>query len=149
MLPEAMAEAMFAKDKINMLGKEAELAFTNLCKERGMESHYYFVTEENLPKYLEIVDEIWARWRTTNNFKVGDRVYVVPLEDSRRSEFKNCIRAIVTEVGNDEWGYRLRAFRQDLPGIYMYNMWDKELIPRTGKENLSVEIARQIRNGAK
>ena len=40
------------------------------------------------------------------------------------------IRAIITEIDNTGWGYQLRAFQQDLPGIYMYNVWDVDLIPR-------------------
>lgn len=44
-----------------------------------------------------------------------------------------CIRATVTEITTDGWGYHLRAFREDLPGIYMFNMWDKDLQPRIDK----------------
>ena len=78
------------------------------------------------------LNHLLATQRTTLVFNVGDKVHV--LSDDPRSTYN--IRAIVTEVSNDGWGYRLRAFLKDLPGIYMFNMWDQELVPRTGKERL-------------
>lgn len=68
--------------------------------------------------------------REIKKFKVGDKVYVVP---TGFTTFKYCIRAVVTEVNDDGWGYRLKAFLKDLPGVYMFNMWDKDLEPRVGK----------------
>ena len=69
--------------------------------------------------------------KTTSNFKVGDKVYVVPGRPT--FAFTHYIRATITEVGQDGWGYRLRTFLKDLPGIYMFNIWDEDLLPRTDK----------------
>lgn len=65
-------------------------------------------------------------------YKVGDNVHV--RSDDPRSTHN--IRAVVTKVTTNGLGYMLRAFQQDLPGIYMFNMWDRELVPRTGKARL-------------
>ena len=68
--------------------------------------------------------------KTNQKFKVGDKVHVDPGEYTRA--FKHYIRATITEI-DEVCGYRLRAFQQDLPGIYMFNIWDKDLSPRTGR----------------
>lgn len=73
--------------------------------------------------------------RTIERFNPGDKVYVVPTEFTF---FPNCIRATVTEKNDDGWGYRLRAFESDLPGIFMFNIWDKDLQPRESKANKPV-----------
>lgn len=67
--------------------------------------------------------------KTTINFKVGDKVYVLP--EKPTFPFKNCIRATVTEVRDDGFGYSLRAFKKDLPGIYMFNIFGE--LPTTLK----------------
>ncbi len=71
--------------------------------------------------------------KTTDKFKIGDKVYVSPGRPTYA--FTYYIRATVTEVGQDDWGYRLRAFEQDLPAIYMFNIWDEDLLPRSSKKN--------------
>lgn len=122
---------MLAYDRIFMCGEAARQDLRDSCKKRGIEDHWGFLEPENVAAYLEACKEVWDRWHTTNNFKVGDRVYVKPGEFSCLKDF---IRARVTEVGDDKWGYHLRAFTQDLPGIFMFNIWDKDLIPRTSKK---------------
>ena len=121
-------EAMLAYDRIFMCGKGALDDLMESCKKRGIERHYSFLKAENVEAYLEVCKEVWARWHTTKKFKVGDKVYV----KSNESYFRECIRARVTEVS--EKGYHLRAFTQDLPGIYLFNIWDKDLIRRTNKK---------------
>lgn len=133
-------EAMLFYDRIFCSGKDAREDLIKSCEKRGIEEHYGWLKPENVEAYLEVCNEVWARWHTTNNFKVGDKVYVRP---SEHSTFPNCIRATVTEVGDPKWGYHLRAFRQDLPGIFMFNMWDKDLIPRIGKANKSAKSVNQ------
>lgn len=86
-------------------------------------------------QHVAVAQEVWNRWHTTTKFKVDDKVYVVPLTFT---SFEYCIRATVTEVGDDGHGYRLRAFASDLPGIYMFNIWDKDLAPRTDKSQRRV-----------
>lgn len=125
-------EAMLSYDRIFMCGKDARDDLRKSCENRGIESHYGFLKPEEVEPYLEVCKDVWARWHTTNNFNVGDKVYVKP---SEHSIFDNCIRATVTEISTDGWGYHLRAFKKDLPGIFMFNMWDKDLLPRTGKAN--------------
>jgi len=121
-------EAMLSYDRIFMCGKAAREDLRDSCKKRGIEDHYGFLAPENVKAYLEVCKDVWDRWHTTNNFKVGDKVYVKPREPVL---FRDFIRATVTEAGDPKWGYHLRAFRKDLPGIFMFNMWDKDLIPRT------------------
>lgn len=70
-------------------------------------------------------------------FKKGDWVYVCP--ERPVCSITHFIRAIITEDDPDpEWGYRLRAFKQDLPGIWMFNIWDQDLMPRTSKAMLKI-----------
>jgi hypothetical protein len=71
-----------------------------------------------------------AQYRTTNRFKVGDKVYVHP--SSSFTLLENCIRATITDISENN-GYLLRAFKQDLPGIYMFNVYDYQLELRVGK----------------
>lgn len=130
MTTEDQHKIMDMMDRIKMCGKVAWEEFKRLCNEKGI-SDYPFIAEYT-PEHLEVCQEVWNKWHTTNNFKVGDKVYVVPLTPTI---IPHCIRAVVTEISTDGWGYRLRAFRQDLPGIYMFNIWDKDLIPRVGKAN--------------
>lgn len=89
--------------------------------------------------FVMMIDD---RPKTTSRFSVGDKVYVAhqdscyecgKLKDTY-TVFTNHIRATITEI-DDRWGYHLRAFRQDLPGIYMYNVWDYQLSPRISKAN--------------
>lgn len=66
--------------------------------------------------------------KKTQNFKIGDKVHVAP---NKPSHCRTCyIRAVVTKVGDDKDGYELEAFEEDLPGIYMFNVWDALLLPR-------------------
>ncbi len=125
-------QAMLAYDRIFVTGKEAREDLKKLCEERHVEPHWSFVPEEQVEAYLAICEEVYTKWHMTNDFKVGDKVYVDPGDTF---VFKNYIRATVTEVSTDGWGYHLRAFQQDFPGIYMFNQWDKDLLPRTGKAN--------------
>src|SRR4051812_22296329 len=123
------AEIMLLYDRIG--GRRARKDVTALCKERGVEEYVPGSCKPGHEKaYLAICKEVYARWHTTTKFKVGDKVYVKPDESSI---FPNWIRATVTETGDPKWGYHLRAFRQDLPGIYMFNIWDKDLLLRTSK----------------
>ena len=79
--------------------------------------------------YLKICKEVWAKWHTTKKFKVGDKVYVQPDKDSR---IESCIRSTIIAIRAD-MGYMLKAFQTDLPGIWMFNIWDKDLLPRKDK----------------
>lgn len=121
-------EAMLMIDRIGMCGKKAREDFQRLCRERGIDDSVYFVSQYT-KKHLEVAKEVLKLWHTTDKFKVGDKVYVVPLTPTM---MPTCIRAIVTEV-DKERGYFLRAFTRDLPGIYMFNIWDKDLEIREGK----------------
>ena len=69
--------------------------------------------------------------QTTCDFKVGDKVYVNPGNrvEGGEEHFECYIRAKITGI-DEKQGYLLKAFKQDLPGVYMYNIWDKDLIPR-------------------
>lgn len=116
-------------DEIKYLGKGARADYERLCKERNLEDELF--SFEFTEAHMEVCELVWAMWHTTEKFKVGDKVYVVPLQPTI---MPTCIRATVTEVGTDRWGYHLRAFESDLPGIYMFNMWDKDLEPRVGKK---------------
>jgi hypothetical protein len=122
-------EVMFKADDIKMLGQGAKDDFARLCRERGISDDLYWVSKFT-KEHLKVCEEVWNLWHTTTKFKVGDKVHVVPTQPTL---FTHCIRATVTEVNDDGWGYRLRAFESDLPGIYMFNMWDKDLQPRVGK----------------
>lgn len=124
-------DPILAYDRIFMCGKEAREDLKQICKSRNIEDHYSFLKPENVNSYLEACKEVWDRWHTTNDFKVGDKVYVKPSEPAI---FRDFIRARVTEISTDGWGYHLRAFTQDLPGIFMFNQWDKDLIPRDSKK---------------
>ncbi len=127
---EAQQKAMNLIESIRMSGKAAVEDLRRTCREHGVEDDLFF-SSDYADQYLQIAQEVWDRWHTTNNFKVGDKVYVVPLTHTL---MENCIRARVTEIKDDRWGYRLRAFKSDLPGIYMFNMWDKDLQPRVDKK---------------
>lgn len=131
-------EVMLATDYIEMCGRCAKQDLIETCKQHGIKESYYFLKPEEIEKYLGICKEVLARWQTTNKFKVGDKVYVNP---GRFCTCKNYIRATITEVTSD-WGYHLRTFVQDLPGLFMFNIWDKDLLPRTNKKNkpLSEEL---------
>ena len=128
---EAQKKAMDLVDSIRQCGKAAVEELRSMCRERGLEDDLFF-HRDYTDKHLEIAQEIWKRWHTTKNFNVGDKVYFVP---NTFTLMKNCIRATVTEVNDDGWGYRLQAFKSDLPGIYMFNIWDSDLLPRVGKKN--------------
>ena len=110
--------------------KKSRHEFKELARERGLDENVYFLAEYT-DEHIKVMQEIWNRWHTTNNFKVGDKVYVVP---NHITTMKTCIRATVTEVDSKR-GYFLRAFESDLPGIYMFNIWDKDLEIRTSKKN--------------
>jgi hypothetical protein len=83
--------------------------------------------------------------RTNENFKPGDHVYVIPDTNTRdyyrqhepnskkTKEKLHYIRATVTDLDENNQGYNLRAFAADCRGIYMFNQWDRDLIPREGK----------------
>jgi hypothetical protein len=128
---ETQQKAMNLVESIRQCGRAAVEDLKQLCRDRGVEDDLCF-TVDYKDHHLAIAQEVWNRWHTIKNFKVGDKVYVVPLTHTL---MKSCIRATVTEVNDDGWGYRLRAFESDLPGIYMFNMWDKDLQPRVGKKN--------------
>jgi hypothetical protein len=123
-------QVMFKCDDIKMLGQGAKDDFKRLCRERKISDDLYAVYEYT-EEHLKVCEEVWALWHTTKKFKVGDKVYVVP---TTHTTIPTCIRATVTEVNDDGWGYRLRAWESDLPGIYMFNIWDKDLEPRTSKK---------------
>jgi hypothetical protein len=125
-------EAMLIHDRISACGQDAKDDLTKACEKCGIED-YHFLKPEDVEPYLEICREVLARWHTTDKFKVGDKVYVDPGKPT--FAFTNYIRATVTEISTDGWGYHLRAFEQDLPGIFMFNIWDKDLLSRTDKAN--------------
>ncbi len=129
-ISEVQIEVMHKLDRIKLWGQGAKDDFKRLCIERGIESSPFAV--EYTKAHLEVCEEVYKLWLTTKKFKVGDKVYVVPTDPT---VCETCIRATVTEVNDDGWGYHLRAFRSDLPGLFLFNMWDKDLEPRTGKEN--------------
>ena len=133
-------EGMAVHESVCQCGRQARDEVTALCEERGVEENIFggWAKDGQDEAYLAICREVWAKYHTTNNFKVGDKVYVKPSEPDC-GLFPNCIRATVTETGDPRWGYHLRAFQQDLPVIYMFNMWDKDLIPRTNKANKPVK----------
>ncbi len=128
---ETQQKVMILIESIRQCGKAAVEDLKRTCRERGVDDDLCF-SLNHTDQHLEIAQEVWNSWHTTKNFKVGDKVYVVPLTCTL---MKSCIRATVTEVNDDGWGYRLRAFESDLPGIYMFNMWDKDLQTRVGKKN--------------
>ncbi len=123
-------EAMNLIDLLKMCGDKAKADLKRVFKERGLDEDDLYFSSDYTEAHLEAAKEVWKLWHTTDKFKVGDKVYVVPLT---HTTIDTCIRATVTEVGTDDWGYRLRAFESDLPGIYMFNMWDKDLEPRVSK----------------
>ncbi len=127
-------EIMEKVDRIRMCGQGAIADFKKLCRKRGIDDDMLWVSRY-VPEHMEVCKEVWDLWHTTKNFKVGDKVYIVPLTTTF---FPNCVRATVMEVGDDGWGYRLRAFESDCPGIWMFDQWDKDLVPRTSKANRPV-----------
>ena len=133
---EFQQKAMNLVESLRQCGKAAMEDLKQLCRERGVEDDLCF-TIDYKDHHLLIVQEIWDRWHTTKNFKVGDKVHVVPLTFTT---CKTCIRATVIEVNDDGWGYRLRAFESDLPGIFMFNIWDKDLRSRVGKKSLPTPL---------
>lgn len=68
--------------------------------------------------------------RTLLKFKVGDKVHVLP---QWPTSMHYCIRAVITDVDDC---YHLKAFLQDLPGVWMFNIYDKDLIPRINKKRI-------------
>lgn len=130
MLTKIQQTVMLKLDDIRMCGQGAKDDFKRLCRERGINDDI-FSYREHTQEHLDVCEEVWKLWHTTKNFKVGDKVYVVPTSSTI---IPTCIRAIVTEVNDDGWGYRLRAWESDLPGIFMFNIWDKDLEPRTSKK---------------
>lgn len=75
--------------------------------------------------------------KTNTKFKVGDKVYVYP---GKYSSFKFYIRATITDIDNTLYGgYFLKAFEKDLPGIWMFNIYDRDLIIRYNKTNKSID----------
>jgi len=126
-------EAMILFDRIkDSCGQKAKEDVKQLCLKQKIDYHdFWFASKKITKKHLDLLRIVWNKWHTTNNFKVGDKVYVVPVT---YTTFNYCIRATVTEVSTDKWGYDLRAFESDLPAIFMFNMWDKDLIPRTDKK---------------
>jgi len=121
-------------DRVESCGWSARREVTALCEKRGVEELFLGgrCKDGQEEEYLAILREIFDKWHTTNKFKPGDKVYVDPGKPA--DVFKNYVRATVTEIC-PRWGYHLRAFEKDLPGIYMFNIWDKDLIPRTDKRN--------------
>lgn len=123
--------------------REAKEEIRQACEERGVSSDLYFSYEFS-ETHLEILREIWNRWHTTVKYKPGDKVYVIPSERGM-SIFPHCIRATVTGISKDsKTGYDLRAFASDLPGIFMFNIWDKDLLPRVGKAKLPVSKLEKV-----
>jgi hypothetical protein len=139
---EVQEEAINLIDQIKMCGKAARADLNRMCKERGIEDACF--SHEFTELHLEIAKEVFNLWHTTKNFKVGDKVYVVPLTPT---VMDTCIRATVTEITDDGWGYHLRAFESDLPGIFMFNIWDKDLHPRTSKAIKPTPSELLIRSG--
>jgi hypothetical protein len=76
--------------------------------------------------------------KTTANFKVGDHVHV---DHNYAMTFGHYIRARITGINN--YGYLLTAFKKDLPGIYMGNIWDKDLVIRKGKARMYLNNNKQ------
>jgi hypothetical protein len=112
---------------------QAEAELEALCKEQGidyLDIRLYRWEKLYVDKLRAILDDILSRYRVSKNFKVGDKVYVEPDRPTR--VFEHYIRATVTSV-DEKKGYELRAFKEDLPGIYMFNIWDRNLILRVGK----------------
>lgn len=132
-MTDLQQEVMIKVDQLGSYGRAVKEDYKQTCRERGIPD-FCFISEYT-EAHLEVCNEVWERWHKTEKFKVGDKVYVVP---TTFTSMKNCIRATITEVGTDEWGYRLRAFERDLPGIYMFNIWDKDLQPRVDKSNMPV-----------
>ena len=128
MMTGVQKETMILIDSVKMCGDKARADLRRRFQERGI-PEFCFISEYT-DAHLEVAKEVWNAWHTTKKFKVGDKVYVVPLTPTIMD---TCIRATVTEVGDPKWGYHLRAFESDLPGIYMFNIWDKDLQPRVGK----------------
>lgn len=122
-------------------GEKAREDFKQACIDNGIKDHPFFCREYT-KEYLEIARKVFAVWHTVNKFKVGDKVYVVPLFRPSVS-MTNCIRAVVTDV-DEKYGYWLRAFRKDNPGIHMYNIWDKDLETRTNKKNKPIPTGLQF-----
>lgn len=124
-LTENQINARLQLDQIYNCGQEARSDLRRLCQEHDILDTLNYT---NLI-YLKVIKIVWNLWHRTDKFKVGDKVHVVPLTPTFS---KYCIRAVVTEANDDGFGYRLRAFKKDLPGIYMFNIWDKDLQPRSG-----------------
>jgi hypothetical protein len=122
-------DAMTLVEQIDCCGPAAKNDLRRLFREHGIENDPFF-SFEYTAKHLEVVQEVYNLWHTTTKFKVGDKVYVVPLTPTLMT---TCIRGTITEVSDNGWGYHLRAWKSDLPGIYMFNIWDKDLQPRTSK----------------
>ncbi len=128
---DSQIETMLVVDRINLCGPKAREDFKRLCLDRGLKHFPTSFASQYTKKHKEIANEVLALWRTTKKFKVRDKVYVVPLTmNSVGMDY--CIRAVVTEV-DEKHGYFLRAFEKDLPGIHMFNIWDKDLELRTSK----------------
>lgn len=128
----AKQEAMLMIDCIRQYGDAAKEDLKRVFREHGLDEDDLWWCSKYDERHLAAAKEVWDLWHTTKNFKVGDKVYVVPLTFTT---CKTCIRATVTKVNDNGLGYLLRAFESDLPGIYMFNMWDKDLVPRVGKKN--------------
>lgn len=126
-------KAMNLVDYIKCYGKLAREDLKQSLQNQGLPYDVCF-TLDFTEKHLEVIQEVYNRWHTTNNFKAGDKVHVLPSESSF---FPYCIRATVTGI-SEKSGYDLRAFESDLPGIYMFNIWDKDLLPRVGKAKMPV-----------
>jgi len=133
-LTENQKKTVYLVESIRHCGRLAVEDLRRAYHEHGFEDDICISYRDYTDKHLEIAQDIWNLWHTIKNFKVGDKVYFVPLT---YTSMENCIRATVTEVNDDGWGYRLRAFQSDLPGIYMFNIWDKDLQPRVGKKQKS------------
>ncbi len=70
--------------------------------------------------------------KTNTKFKIGDKVYV-HCGDFPGDPDTLHIRATITGIDTHFNGYLLRAFQQDLPGIYMFNVHDDQLSVRADK----------------
>lgn len=126
-------KVMHAVDKIKLWGAGAKEDLRRLCTLYAIAHPDACSIDEYTDSHLKVCEEVKKLWLTTDKFKVGDKVYVVPTSET---PCDTCIRAVVTEVSTDGWGYHLRAFKSDLPGIYMFNIWDKDLVPRKNKTAL-------------
>jgi hypothetical protein len=111
---------MDATDNIKMLGPEAIADYTRLCTQHNVESFIYTLPRNFTETHLKICETIWKSYHTTNNFKIGDKVYL-------KTE-SHYIRATITY--KSQKGYELKAFKKDTPNIHFVNIWDKDLIPR-------------------